>query len=267
MVKNINSIIDFWDRAGISSSTSSTCAGNPLHHDFDNKIEKYKLSSILNNIIVNERNLLHFSNAIDIGAGLGRFIPTLKNFSHNITALEPANKVYQQLLQFWSDDQTIRFERNSWESHISSAGKTYDLILASGVLYFYDQKMLNSFFKSLREGLSDDGVFIARDFLTSFSKTIPSSYLPGKNCYYRDVDFWRTLAKSYDLRLRYCTLSKPQLLLLRNKYISRILRFLRIESLIWNHRLLYAWSKSRPLLEIDDLNSHHICTCFLIFSR
>ena len=103
----ITSIVHFWDKAGISSISSSTCSGNPLHHDFDNKIEKYGLLLILNDIVVRDRNTHRFKNAIDISSGLGRFLPILKMVSQSVVALEPAEQLYEQLMHTWKDDKLI----------------------------------------------------------------------------------------------------------------------------------------------------------------
>ena len=267
MNSTISSIVQFWDKAGISSISSSTCSGNSLHHDFDNKIEKHRLSLILTDILARERNTHKFKNAIDIGSGLGRFLPILKTVSQSIVALEPAEQLYEKLVHTWKDDKSIAFERNTWESHVSISDRSYDLIIASGVLYFYDQDMLDSFFKCLSERMSADGIFIARDFLTRAPISIPSEYLPNSNCYYRNIDFWSRQAATWGLKLRLCTLSKPQLSVLRNKYISSVFRLFGFESFIWRSQLLCLWSKSKGISPICDSSIPKRSTCFLVFSR
>ena len=264
---NIHSITDFWDKSGLLSSNSSTCEGNPLHHEFDNKIENYRLKMKLWQIINRDRNMMKFYNAIDIGSGLGRFLLTLKNVAETVTALEPAPSLYDQLSQKWFCDNKITLENTTWEEHIFTQHKSYDLVLASGVLYLYDQPMLDSFFESLSKNLSQNGTFIAREFIVPLTIKLPSSYLPSGMCFYRDVDFWRNQALSHGLRLQSCMLAKPTLSFLRNKYISFILSVLRIEAFIWRSPLLYYLSKINASRVFSGFKRKYKKTCYLVFTH
>ena len=266
MPNSIKKITTLWDQHGISTPFSSTCSGNLLHHEFDNKIENYRLELILERIL-NKQCKQKFESIVDIGSGLGRFLGTLSFYCDNVLALEPAASLFGKLEYLWKDNQSITCNMMTWEEYISLNQAQYDLVLGSGVLYLYDQNMLDEFFFNLSSCLRPNGVFIARDFLTLSLLESPSTFMENGFCYYRNLIFWKKQAESYGLTLQICVLSKPKFSLLKNKYISKILSLSRLDRFVWRHNILFKYARIQSLVNYSPDHHKGITTCFLQFTK
>jgi len=211
---NLEQIIKYWSSAGLSSLNSSTTNSDPFLAGIDNSIE----CSILNDLISGKRVL----RCLDIGAGYGRFTPVFLRNCESITLLE--------LTERWggcAECIPVSFEDYSFSL-------VYDLILASGVLYLYNDIMMDAFFKKVSSLQSAGDKLLVRDFVSNVNLKMPSGFVSGGECYYRTIDWWRDYSLNYGYSLVSFQRSKPHLDILRKPRFRKLVRIGRLQFMFQN---------------------------------
>jgi SAM-dependent methyltransferase len=219
-------IIDYWDKARLCSPESSTSQGDPAVKLLENRLELRRLRQILDRHKVGGR-------ALDVGAGYGRFAPLLIEYVRQLVMIEPAEALFQSLRHAWSQDERVRTEPVSLEEYHDE--RPFDFVLASGVIYLYDDAMTLEFFNRAKRCLKPGGLFVARDFLIDGGNGVrvhDSTYVPGAKCHYRSIDFWRQAALQASFKLIDFQPSRPLLSLFDNPRWARILGKLRLKWLL-----------------------------------
>jgi len=198
-------IIEYWDNARLCSFDSSTSHADCHLASCDNFIE----SKLLDMMLINNTTDYNKCNlGLDIGAGFGRFTVVMARHLDLVHALEPAENLFYKLKDNCSKFDNIKIFNNDFESF--NVQNNYDISIVSGLLYFYPNDMVHKFLKKLVESLNEGGVILVRDFVVKEGvKRIPSSYIEGNFCYYRDTKYWDNLAQEYDLNLLSIFQSRP----------------------------------------------------------
>ncbi len=235
MNNRIKNIINYWNRELLCSFESSTSHADPDLSYLDNIIENNILTGILKEF---KKYHIKQGKCIDVGAGYGRFTPTLKNFFEDIVLLEAAERIYKRLESLWKFDNSVKCKYGTFEAYEN--GKKYDLIFASGLLYLYDEEMVQQFLKKGRNMLAKDGLLIIRDFVAEPQKVIKSGYVEGSFCYYRAPYFWKGVAPPFKFEVLQIVRAKPKLSFLRNRKMLNLLRNFQASKLLRNHNIAKA---------------------------
>jgi len=236
----IQSIIRYWDRAGLPTPASSTSEGDPNLAFFDNAVENIVLARLLSRWCPNRRR------ALDVGAGRGRFARLLADGFGDVLLVEPADSLFDRLRATASRYPNVRCERISFE--FLPERRDFDFILSSGILYFYDDRMVEEFAARVPGMLAPNGTWVIRDFLaTREPLVVKSSFVEGASCHYRTASFWTTLARRHDLRPLGIERSKPALPWLRRGVAARMLLSSPLAQTLRRKFWIEAASKKRSL--------------------
>ena len=252
-------IIKYWDKAGLCSFDSSTCGGDPFLASCDNFIESHLLEELI------EKECRNDTLGIDIGAGLGRFTVILARHLDCVHALEPAKNIYHKLADMCAEFNNVETFNTDFES-FNTNGK-YDIAVVSGLLYLYPDNMVNEFLKKLIDHLEPSGVVVIRDFIVRTAiKQIPSAYIKGGSCYYRNLQYWERVAKSFDLYLIGLFQSKPVYPFKRLLRQYSKLGMTRIFGVDIIKRQLYKHVKAKKDKGLIDFSSE-IQTVFIVMRK
>lgn len=252
-------IISYWDKAGICSFDSSTCAGNPYLANCDNFIE----SCLLEELIKKECNKV--AAGIDIGAGLGRFSVVLARHLNLVHSLEPAKNICYKLADNCAEFSNVKIFNSDFESFDTKVD--YNIAVASGLLYLYPDNLVHVFFENLVNHLKSGGVIVIRDFIVKKEiKKVPSSYIEGGFCYYRNLQYWKNIAKSFDFSLIEVFQSKPSYSFKGLMWLFGKLGLMKIFSANIIMKLLYRNVKVNKERGIIDFSSE-IQTVFLVMRK
>lgn len=248
---SMDPVIKYWNSNGLATPVSSTSKDNPDWAYWANCIEKRRLTRILDKY----RNVRNMGNCLDIGAGLGRFLPVWQSFFSSSVMLEPAESLWQRLCQF-DNGTSVRALPLTFEEF--SSDSSYDLLFASGILYFLDDIAVDAFLAKCTTHSRKGGLLVIRDFVSRDNKiAVDSSYVKGSQCYYRTGDDWKRMAGCLGWSMKECSLSKPTYPTLR-----RILNHLHIQKIL---RAPFI-----PTL-MDIIGNRHlhagINTVFMVFSN
>ena len=92
---------------------------------------------------------------LDIGAGFGRNVPLFKEFTSDITCIDPAAEAISQLKRI----EGIRVEK--FEPPLIDIGRTFDIIVACNSIYYLNpSESFEDYFQNVVKLLSPDGIFI-----------------------------------------------------------------------------------------------------------
>ena len=214
--ETVQAVVGYWDRARLATPQSSTSSGNSDLAFFDNAVENLVLARLLGAWCTK------WSRAVDVGAGQGRFAALLAARFAEVVLIEPAEHLYSDLRLVAAKHGNARCQRMLFEA--MPAGEAFDLILVSGVLYFYNDAMLEDFADRVACRLSPRGVWVVRDFVAvESSQRLQSAYVPGATCYYRTPDRWRDLTARHGMEFLGIEASKPPVRWLRRGVIARAL--------------------------------------------
>jgi len=220
-----NKIIEYWNEALLCSPVSSTSHADPNIAYLDNAIEHQVLEKCLNDWAID------FFSCLDIGAGYGRFADLFMDYYSKVVLIEPADRIYNKLIELWGQFPKIECYNCNFESHVDRTG--YDLIFASGVLYLYDDEMLEVFMRRAFSMLNKNGIFVVRDFISNpYQQIVKSVCVENGSCHYRTLEFWDKLATHLGFKVIGVRRSKPSLIWLRNKRIQRLLKYLNLNKVI-----------------------------------
>jgi tRNA/tmRNA/rRNA uracil-C5-methylase (TrmA/RlmC/RlmD family) len=89
------SIIKYWNDAGLYSIDSPSSHGSPFIDSCNNYIESKLLEEVINENVPSREEF----TCIDIGAGLGRFTFVLAKNVGKVHSLEAAKDVYDELVK------------------------------------------------------------------------------------------------------------------------------------------------------------------------
>jgi len=117
----------------------------------------------------------------------------------------------------------------SLEKNNFKTDEKFDLILTSGVLYLYDDELVDDFFNKIKTILNNEGSLIIRDFinLNEYLKK-KSSFIKDGFCYYRTPRYWNSISKKHGFSEPYIIVSSPRLkvikyfLLINKKIFSNL---------------------------------------------
>lgn len=261
--KLLNNIIDYWNTDGLSSFDSSTSRKDSYTASLDNYIESKLLSEILVDYCRrNQKNDMHVG--LDIGAGLGRFSLVLARHLQHVYAIEPAPQLYAKLKIRCEDISAIEVYNTSFEAFFPS--EKIDVIVVSGILYLYDDRMLSSFMDKLYSHLRPGGIVIIRDFIIPNEiRKFKSSYVKDGYCYYRDPNYWKGVADLHNMNLIEIFRSTPQY----NPYISMAMNIIGLNRMYSIHyiknRVYMKISKCRR--EKKNFTNNKISTVFIILCK
>lgn len=218
-------ILDYWNKDGLCSKDSPTSHADPFFVKIDNYFETRQLSGFIIDLSTKER-------ALDIGAGYGRLSKVLAEHFKHVVALEGADRIFAVLEhEMKSLDNVIPV--NGVFEHLAVREGQFDLILASGILYLYNDKMVKSFLTEVKKNLMPNGILILRDFVVQGRRIEKkSAYVEDGVCYYRNYKFWNDLADSYNLKVYRYVKTKPDLSFLRNARIAKIIIFFGLSEVI-----------------------------------
>lgn len=260
--KLLKQIIAYWDRAGISSFDSSTSNENQHIASCTNFTE----SSLLNGFLKRQGFSNEIGSGIDIGAGLGRFTTVMAENLFSVYALEPAGHIYSELMANCSKLNNVKTYQTDFESF--ECQEDFDVAVISGVLYFYSDDMVKNAFKKLSEHCKSGSEIIVRDFITNDgTKRIPSSYISGGFCYYRDTSYWKKLASEYGFDLIEVFQSKPSYPGLKLFWFMRKAGLLRLFGFTGIKRLMYQKTEKKRKKGALDFRSSPILTVFMVMRR
>lgn len=215
----IRKIIDYWNKDGLCSKESPTSHADPFLVKIDNYFETRQLSDFIIESTTNEQ-------ALDIGAGYGRLAKVLAEHFRHVVALEGADRIFAVLEQEMKSFDNVIPIHGTFEDLTEKWGGQFDLILASGILYLYNDEMVNSFFENVKKILAPNGMLILRDFVVNGEKIYKkSAYVQDGGCYYRNQLCWKDIAGRYDMNVYKYVKSKPDLNFLRNTRIAKIINF------------------------------------------
>lgn len=249
----VSRVVEYWNREQLSSLDSSTSHGDPDLSALDNTVENRRLADLL------MRREVPQGACLDVGAGFGRFTSTLGTMFDPVVLLEPAPSLYSVLEETYTKvygvvTHPVRFEDFTTPTPFAA-------IVASGVLYFYDDDALKGFLDRTASMLAPDGVLVIRDFIAANVRTIrPSAYVEGASCHYRTVTEWAALARQSGLTLAEVTPSKPPLRWIRRPRVLRALAAAGFTRLFRSQRV-GAWLDKISGLKLRGLP---IETVFLI---
>ena len=205
----IDNVIHFWSKKGLINQYSSTFSGIKCFDFIDDACQLRYLKKIINKYFNNK-----FLNILDVGAGLGRFSIPLAETGHYVVALEPAKSIYKNLLK----KQQIKSLNNLkclnilFEHYKMQSALRFDIIIFSGVLYFYDDISLNKIIDKSKHLLSNSGLIFIRDFFSKKNINTKSTVCFGARCYYRPFSFWENIFSKKNMKVinRYsCNLRRP----------------------------------------------------------
>jgi len=219
--ENIDNIVDYWNKALLCSWESSTSKADTNMAYLDNEIENIILRRMLDELIKGK-----CTRCLDVGAGYGRFTRTFQKYFSEVILLEAADSIYKQLQSYWISSPEIKCRQGTFEAYQDD--KKYDLIFASGVLYLYNDEMLERFIAKTREMLCPSGFIILRDFISNQPMVTESTFIKNGYCYYRSPQFWRDTFSDRGIDVVAIKPSKPRLGLLRDSNILKILRSLHL---------------------------------------
>jgi hypothetical protein len=252
-------IIKYWDKAGICSFDSSSCAGDPYLASCNNFIESRLLEEFI------EKECPKDAFGIDIGAGLGRFTVVLARHLNLVHSLEPAKNIYYKLADNCAEFNNVKIFDTDFESF--NTKEKYDIAVVSGLLYLYPDNMVHEFFEKLVNHLKQGGVVVIRDFIVKKGvKKVPSSYIEEGFCYYRDSRYWKTVAKSFNFSLTEVFQSKPPYPFKRLLWLYRELGLTRIFSVNFVKKMLYRNVKVKKNKGSIDFSSE-IPTVFIVMRK
>jgi len=219
----IEKIVSYWNTNLLCSRESSTSHACPDLAYLDNAIENRLLQRILTDR--HARNIAQ-RRCLDVGAGYGRFVPTFHQFYADIVLLEAADSIYSKLFSLWGHMANVSFALSTFERLEDE--REFDLIFASGVLYLYDDGMLQRFIEKCRNLLAKTGLLILRDFVATPPRVTKSAYVENVSCHYRSLQFWHDCASPWGFEPLRVYRSKPHLTFLRRSRVLSALRRLRL---------------------------------------
>jgi len=255
-------IIEYWDKAGICSFDSSTCAGDKYLASCTNFVESRLLEGLLARHGYNGGKGM----GVDIGAGLGRFTVIMSRHLGSVHALEPAKSLYPELVSNCSGLDNVRVFNEDFEAF--NIQEDYDAAVMSGVLYLYSDNMVTDSLKKLAEHFRPGSIIVIRDFIAKDqTRQVPSSYIDGGFCYYRDISYWTGLAKEHGFELVEVFQAKP------TYPVPKLMRLLGITGLrrLFNvplvKRIMYQNTETKRRKGVLDYSSSPILTVFLVMRK
>jgi SAM-dependent methyltransferase len=246
-------ILAYWNRERLCSPESSTSRGDPNLAQLDNAVENQVLGRILSRLPDGRS-----PRCIDVGAGYGRFTQTLRKFYSEVVLLEAADNIYRILEERWSRTPGVTCVNATFEDHadVDSCG----LILASGVVYLYDDQLLGEFLAKARSALVEGGILVLRDFVSLEPRVVSSAYVENGSCHYRSPAGWSSVSKEAGFELLEIRASKPRLSLLRRSGVRKLLAALKLTRVVRSR----AFAKAAARFGDWELSKTGINTTFIV---
>jgi SAM-dependent methyltransferase len=226
----LDRIIKYWDSAQLSSPESSTSHADPNLAFLDNAVEHENLRRLL------RANSAGGELCLDVGAGLGRFTMLFREFYERVVLLEGAPSLFDRLQERWKDTPGVSCVGDIFEGY--EPNQRFNLVFASGVLYLYNDEMLTDFFRRACAVLSNGGLIVLRDFLTSKPQRYTSQYVEDGWCHYRTHEYWSGVALRHGLELLEISRTRPAASLLRDSRMRALLTRLRAARVYRNATLI-----------------------------
>lgn len=206
----IDKIVNFWANKGLSNQYSSTFSSIKFFDYIDNACQIKYLKKILMN---------HFNRKylriLDAGAGLGRLTIPLAEAGHYVIALEAADSIYEDLSKKTKSLSNIECLNILIEDYLNKFDhQIFDVIIFSGVLYFYNNNSLSKVIHKSKNILDNSGVIIIRDTFSKNSLIKKSIVDSDIYCYYRPFNFWESIFLKESMKISHkysCNLQTPLL--------------------------------------------------------
>lgn len=255
-------IVDYWNKAGIFSFDSSTCAGNPYIAACTNFTE----SQLLEGLLTRYGYIKDKGVGIDIGAGLGRFTVILTKHLDYVHALEPAENIYKALISNCSRCSNISFHLEAFEQYESQ--KTFDVGIISGLFYLYTDEIVSANLAKFGKHSKTGSLLIIRDFIVEKGpEKKTSAYIKGGYCYYRKAAYWVEMAKRHGFKITELFQAKPSYLAPKLMKVLHITGLVRIFSLSCVQRAFYKKTEYKRINGLLDFNHSPILTVFIVLKR
>lgn len=255
-------IIEYWDKAGINSFDSSNNSTHPHLASCTNFVESRLLGELLERYGLSKGD----TSGIDIGAGLGRFTVLLARHLKLVHALEPASSIYSRLVTNCADFSNVKTFNIDFESF--DAQEDYSIAVVSGVFSLYPDNMVRPFLKKLANHLKAGGVIVIRDAIVKDETIeVPSVYIEGSFCYYRNSQYWANLAQDIDFELFEKLQSRPSYIMPRLHGLICNLGLARLYSLNIIKRKMYQDTKAKWEKGILDFHNSPILNVFMVMRK
>jgi hypothetical protein len=251
-----NKVLEYWNQKQLSSLESSTSHADEHMALFDNRIENIRLKQLFKRFNCGGGAIL------DIGAGYGRFVPSMKEYFRHIVLLEAAPTIFHKMCCLWQEDQEVDCHKAAFEEF--SAEITFKVVFSSGVVYFYDDHELRDFI-NLAGGMLEAGGFIVfRDFISApRKKIIKSGYVDHAFCHYRTVEEWKRLGEELGYDLLKVERSKPSLRLPRTRLFLKALDLLHLKKFIFSEKVATLFREDYWF----QLSKNGIQTSFIVLQK
>lgn len=240
----IDNIILFWADKGLANSYSSTYHSNFECFDYlDTVVQVKYLMNIIQKFWGN--NSL---NILDVGAGVGRLSIPLAEIGHYVVALEPAESLYEELLNYRQNKKLENLEciNELFENYKVQSDVKFDIIIFSGVLYFYDDSSLNEILDKTQNLLNKSGIIMVRDFFSKQNIDTKSSAIPGARLRYRPFSFWENILSNKSMQIIHKYIANPKRAFQRKLFTRGIkifgIKFNRLLSQIYTSRFSVMFS-------------------------
>lgn len=187
-------IICYWDAAGLCSFDSSTSIKDSNIANLESCIERRLMEIVIADHFRQNTKSNEISACLDIGAGLGRFTLVVSKYFNYVHAIEPATSLYQKLEKNCSAKKNIFVFYTDLENF--NREDNYDFVILSGILYLYPNDLIKSTLQNIHRKMKNGGILLIRDFIiNNGERQVPSKYVDGEYCYYRNPSYWEEIEK------------------------------------------------------------------------
>jgi SAM-dependent methyltransferase len=173
-----------WSKNTIKTRHSSSYYDNGYLDYFDNLLEL--------NILKKNINKLIGSRVLDLAAGNGRFSEFFISKKCEVNAVDLESGHVEYLRERFKDNEKVKVTQMDAFKYVKESQCKYDIVVISGLLLFFDDRMAERLVSDAVKILNDGGVVIIRDFFSKSLKiTMESSIFKDTNIHYRPVSFYK----------------------------------------------------------------------------
>jgi 2-polyprenyl-3-methyl-5-hydroxy-6-metoxy-1,4-benzoquinol methylase len=173
-----------WTESSIRTRYGSSYYDNGILDFFDHRRE----ADALNRVLGMRSNLV----CLDLAAGNGRFTEAVLDRASHVTAVDLEDKHVAILASRFSGEQvtTVLSEATAF---VRATPEKYDLVIASGLLLFFDDDATTRLIEDIKAKLKPHGIIFIRDFVAHRKAlALPSGIFEGSMLYYRTQSFYRS---------------------------------------------------------------------------
>jgi SAM-dependent methyltransferase len=177
-------ISSLWASSPISKLNASSYYDNGILDDFDNRLELSVLHKHL-------RKYNHKITCLDLAAGTGRFADAILPYASKLDLVDLDPNHIAKMKSRFSSPNVNFYEQDAVDFIYNSAG-SYDLIVISGLLLFFEDELAAKVIEQARNLLNPKGIVLVRDFISK-NQSLTTDFVlsPGTKLYYRPIDFYK----------------------------------------------------------------------------